>query len=268
MIVRTLEQVLYTEGRIVARSAGVADDWQPELDELVAAFALPKETLAPPCLFTKPCLPHHQAIVSIQGRQFHVLLLDRECYALIPDPFAIRERFPPVWNAQHTLPQHEWPDELLPPRTTTQLNDILKNGDGPFLLGGCQTLVDGSKIILVRQEPANTLVRELWMLLPNSVRRQITFTTFAYTPEFRCHITVLPEWPTVSVEGYLSEDQARDYPESRYERDLQVAIEMNDQRSLDALLARKSSTEVLRMAFILLLVMAGLSVLAKLFIGP
>ena len=95
-----------------------------------------------------------------------------------------------------------------------------------------------------------------------------SFTTFAYATELRFGMTVLSVGPETNLVGYLTEDQTRDYPESRYERDLQVAVEMNDQRSLDALLARKSSAEVLRFAFILLLVFGVLSLFARIMLAP
>ena len=61
-----------------------------------------------------------------------------------------------------------------------------------------------------------------------------------------------------------TEDQARDYPESRYERDLQSAVEAGDQRSVDALLARRSSAETLRMALWMVVGAAILAVAARL----
>src|SRR5260370_282778 len=66
-----------------------------------------------------------------------------------------------------------------------------------------------------------------------------------------CGVVASPAVPEGGAAGYLSEDQARDYPESHYERDLQVAVESKDQRALDRLLSRRSSTETLRLALLI-----------------
>ena len=91
-------------------------------------------------------------------------------------------------------------------------------------------------------------MRALWALLPDSTRRQTLVATFAYTIDLGFGLAVTPVMPDVGVAGYLTEDQARDYPESRYERELQTAVEHGDQRALDRLLARRSSAETLRLA--------------------
>jgi hypothetical protein len=70
---------------------------------------------------------------------------------------------------------------------------------------------------------------------------------------------VLPTVPEGGLPGYLTEDQARDYPESRYERELQIAVEAGDQRTVDTLFARRTSSETLRLAIWLVL---GATVLA------
>jgi len=67
--------------------------------------------------------------------------------------------------------------------------------------------------------------------------------------------------------GYMTEDQARDYPESRYERELQVAVEHNDQRTVDRLFARRSSAETLRLAIWIILAAVALSFVSRLILG-
>jgi hypothetical protein len=49
----------------------------------------------------------------------------------------------------------------------------------------------------------------------------------------------------------LGEEQVRDYPEGRYEYNLQHAAEMGDQAELDRLFARRSSRETLRLALVI-----------------
>ena len=156
----------------------------------------------------------------------------------------------------------EWPEEPLPTRTTDRLQRILKEGDGPFLLGACQTLVESGRILLERSEPADNTFRGLWALLPDSTRKQIKMTTFAYSNTLGFDLLAMPKLPE-SMRGYLTEDQARDYPESRYERELQVAVEMGDQAALDRLLWRRSSSETLRLAFWLVIGALVLSFASK-----
>jgi hypothetical protein len=74
---------------------------------------------------------------------------------------------------------------------------------------------------------------------------------------------VLPSIPEGGLPGYLTEDQARDYPESRYERELQMAVEHGDQRTVDRLFARRSSAETLRLALWLVLAFAVLSLASR-----
>jgi hypothetical protein len=207
------------------------------------------------------------AVVSVSGRRFRFLLLPKALYDVIPDPFAIVARFPPKWDATGTLPSLEWPADPLPKRTIEQLDGIFKNGDGPFLLGACQTLVDSGRIAIRRDQPAPDLCRDLWNLLPDSTRRHTWPATFAYSTALGFGLVVLPEIPEQGIAGYLSEDQTRDYPESRYERELQYAVEHNDQRTVDRLFARRTSAETLRLALWLVLGAGALSILTRIFMA-
>ena len=63
--------------------------------------------------------------------------------------------------------------------------------------------------------------------------------------------------------GYLSEEQTRDYPESKYERELQTSVEAGDQHSVDKLLVRRTSKETLRLALWIVLGMAALSIVTR-----
>jgi hypothetical protein len=70
---------------------------------------------------------------------------------------------------------------------------------------------------------------------------------------------VLPRIETGTCDGYLTEEQAGDYPQGRYELNLQIAAEAGDQAQLDALFARRNSNETLRLALILLVVFLALA---------
>src|SRR5262249_49338633 len=73
-------------------------------------------------------------------------------------------------------------------------------------------------------------------------------------------VLVVPRANPEEYVEYVREEQAGDYPEGRYELALQVAAEAGDQRDLDALFARRSSAQMLRLCVLLLIVMALLAV--------
>jgi hypothetical protein len=257
MIPRTIAQAVVGDGGLTVQSDDFLADWRPEAERIVEGFGLPRGVSAPDCLFAVPFGRRHVAVVSVAGRRFRFLVLKQSLYNAIPDPFAIAERFPPRWDGP--LESLEWPLEPLPRRTVAQLDRIFKDGDGPFLLGACQTLVDSGRIAIRRDQPEPSLCRDLWNLLPDSTRRATWPATFAYSTALGFNLVVLPPIPEGGPPGYLTEDQARDYPESRYERELQAAVEAGDQGWLDTLLARRTSVETLRLAVWMVL---GASVLA------
>jgi hypothetical protein len=259
MIPRSIAQAVLGDGGRFSRSEDFDEAWRAEAERVIDGFGLPPGTSAPDCLFAVPFARRRVAVVSVRGRQFRFLILPKALYEVIPDPFAIADRFPPYWERATSLPTLEWPAEPLPRRTVAQLDAIFKHGDGPFLLGACQTLVDSGRILVVRDEPDPRLCRDVWNLIPDSTRRQTWMATFAYSTDLTFGLAVLPRLPEGGVPGYLTEDQTRDYPESRYERELQVAVEHNDQRTVDRLLARRTSAETLRLALWLVLAAAVVS---------
>jgi hypothetical protein len=263
MIPRGIAQVIVGDGGVFLRSADFDEEWRAEAERIVAGFGLPANVPAPDCLFAVPFARRRVAVVSICGRRFRFLIIPRALYDVIPHPFAIANRFPPRWEASGTLDSYEWPEEPLPHRTVAELDAIFKHGDCPFLLGACQVLVDSGRIAIVRDQPDPNLCRDLWNLLPDSIRRQTWPATFAYSTALDFGLVVLPAIPGGGIPGYLTEDQARDYPESRYERELQVAVEHVDQRTVDRLFARRSSAETLRLAIWLVLAATALSLATR-----
>lgn len=262
MISRTIAQAVVGDGGVLAQSDRFDDAWRPEAERVVEAFGLPRGESAPEFLFATPFGRRHVAVVSVGGRRFRFLILSRALYNAIPDPFAIADRFPPKWDGP--LESLEWPPEPLPRRTVAQLDHVFKHGDGPFLLGACQALVDSGRIALRRDGPDPALIRDLWSLLPDSTRRAIWPASFAYSVDLGFGIAVVRAIPEGGFPGYLTEDQARDYPENRYERELQTAVEHGDQRTVDKLFARRSSVETLRLALWLVLAATVLAVAARL----
>ncbi len=57
----------------------------------------------------------------------------------------------------------------------------------------------------------------------------------------------------LKLDRYITEEQALDYPERRYEFALQYSVEHGDQRELDALLGRRSSKQMLRLSLAILI---------------
>jgi hypothetical protein len=276
-----IEQALYgSQGaggyRFLARSLGFRDEWLPEAQRLCTAFGeRPAGIACPGAVFAQPLGKQHVAVVQVadQGSDdagrpgalgFRLLVLPRSVYSRwIGDPFLVAERFPPPWNARGDLPVLAWPDEPLPPRTVEEVRRILRPaGEGPdagvsqsaTLLGGVQALVDGGRLVFERPAPGPELVRNLWALLPASTRGHRWPASFAFGNDLGFHVLVVPRIRGEEVAGYLTEDQAGDYPEGRYELNLQLAAEAGDQRELDILFARRSSAETMRLGLILLAV--------------
>jgi hypothetical protein len=262
MIPRTIAQAVVGDGGLLTWSNDFDEAWRPEVERIIEAFGLPRGTSAPECLFATPFGRRHVAVVNVSGRRFRFLVLPRKLYNVIPDPFAIADRFPPKWDGpMSTL---EWPLEPLPKRTVAQLDAIFKHGDGPFLLGACQALVDSGRIALPRDLPETKLFRDTWNLIPDSIRRQSWPATYAYSTALGFSLLAMPSIPEGGMTGYLSDEQTRDYPESKYERELQTAVEAGDQGTVDKLLSRRSSVETLRLAMWMVLAATVVSITVRL----
>jgi hypothetical protein len=286
----SIEQAIYAaQGgayRMWARSAGFLDEWQAEAERLCAGFgARPAGVTCPACLFAQPFGKDQVAVVQVadQGSDgaggpaalgFRLLIMARSSYVeWIGDPFAVADRFTPVWHVRGELPALSWPAEPLPRRTVTQVQQVLQRIDGPAeagvpqaptLLGGAQALVDGGKLVFVRPRPDTELLRSLWTLLPASTRCHLWPASYAFGNALGFDVLVVPSARHSDYAEYLSEEQAGDYPEGRYELNLQIAAESGDQRGLDQLFARRSSTQTLRLVVVLVIVAVVLLVAMKL----
>ncbi len=227
---------------------------------------------------------------------FQVLILTKKVYAYgLPDPFYILDKFPPDWKSNQ-LPTLEWTFGPLPRRMIPEVQAILKrlksnalvedklgeeqvddpdreytdeeiaNAWGPTFLGGVQILVDGGRLVFQRSAPDPELVRAFWTLLPNSSRYHIWPATYAFGHVLPFDLVVVPVYNAQDFQGYLTEDQAGEYPEGRYEMALQQAAQAGDQEELDILFHRRGSRETLKLAIVLVIVMTVL-VLANNFFG-
>ena len=85
-----------------------------------------------------------------------------------------------------------------------------------------------------------------------SVRTEFWPASFAFGNALHFDALVVPNAGGEEYAGYIHGEQAGDYPEGRYELNLQIAAENGDQRELDALFARRSRKETWRLGLILL----------------
>lgn len=242
--------------RVVARTDGLDE---PEAERVAVLFgARPDGVACPLAHFACPFGKKHVAVVRVEDRPngalgFRFLILARELYVYLGDPFAISDRYAPDWNATGPLADLTWPMEVLPERTVEQLDAILKAGDVSLLLGSAQALVDGNRVLLKRGEPAEKLIRELWQLLPDRSRSDLWPATFAFSDELGFDAATGPTLPTLR-DGVrvLTEDTIRDYPQSSYELNLQLAIESGDRIALRKLLARRTADDTIRLGLYML----------------
>jgi hypothetical protein len=253
--------------RFLAKSEGFVDEWLPLAEQVCMGFGeRPAGATCPGCVFAQPFGRRHIAVVQAadQGTDdagrpgalaFYLLVMPWSEYAATwdGDPFALAERFPPPWQARGDLPALTDPCEA-PPRTVEQVRQVLQRQDSPTLLGATQALVDGGRVVFPRDRSDTPLLRDLWTLLPTSTRAQLWPASFTFANRPGFHVAVTPRLND-AFDGYVTEEQAGDYPEGRYERAVQIAAETNDQRELDALFGRPSRQHVLRLGIALLVLM-------------
>ncbi|MBY0514431.1 MAG: hypothetical protein K2P78_11025 [Gemmataceae bacterium] len=241
-------------GRVVALSDGFEF---AEAERVAVLFGTPPPGVAcPRAHFACPFGADRVAVVQVADHSpgrlaFRFLILARELYRHLGDPFQIADRYPPNWDTTGTLPELAWPMEVLPRRTVAQIQGVLKHADAgkwmDLLLGGTQALLDGGRVLVRRDAPDEDLLRSLWQLLPDRTRCDLWPASFAFTDELGFHAAALPVLPPDPRGLRHTEDGLRDYPPGRYELGLQIAAEGGDQRELDRLFARRTSSETLRL---------------------
>lgn len=257
--------------RFLARSPGFRDNWLPEAERLCTGFGeRPAGVACPLCLFALPFGRHQVAIVRVadQGADdtgrpgalsFHVIVLPRKLYVeLGGDPFFIADRLPPPWQARGELPSLTWSAGELPAQTVAQLRKILNVPNSATLLGGVQILLDGGRLVFERSAPNDSILRSLWALLPTQERAELWPASFTFGNVHQFDVLVVPRAVGPDYEHYITEEKAGDYPEGRYECNLQSAIETGDQEEVDALL-HYSRSRMLRLIALLLAIVVVLS---------
>jgi hypothetical protein len=256
-----IEQAVFEGGDEVGRSPGFGDDWQTAAARLIAGYgSLPPHASA---VFVMPLTRAATAVVQVVGRRARVLAVPAALYRALNDPFAIADRFPHNVGARGELETLEWTGGPLPARTLDDVRGVLKADDGPTFLGAAQALVDGGRVAFIRPTPAADGLRALWTLLPASSRADLSAATFAPCNELRFDVLVTPSAEGPAFRGYLTDAQAGDYPEGRYELALQTAAESGDEAKLAELLARRSAGQSLRLACQLLLAALALGVAVR-----
>jgi hypothetical protein len=262
------------EVRWLARSVDFLDAWQPRVEELCRLFGeRPDGVRCPEAVFAQSFGKRLVAVVRVAdlgaddpavppaALGFHFLVLHEADYrAAGGDPFALAAACPPDWHRRGSLPAQCF-DVPPPRRTVAQVCDVLQREDGPTLLGATQGLMDGCRVAWGRPAPDTALLRALWTLLPTSARCDLWPASFAFGNALGFHAVVFPVVPKDQVDArYLSEQQADNYPEGRYELTLQTTAEAGDEEGLDLLFARRSPREVWRLGWLL----AGLFVILSL----
>ena len=194
-------------------------------------------------LFTADLDKGHVGVVQVLGSRFRFLAVPRDLYRAIADPFVISQRFPANFSDAGPLTDLEWDVGPLPGRSVEHLRAVLKSDDGPTLLGAAQAIVDGACVMFVRPVPDQAIVEQLWQLLPDSVRSEIRVATFANNNALGFNLLVAskPEPPCVT------DEQAGDYPQGKYELGLQIAVESGDEKELARLLSRRSARQAMRL---------------------
>jgi hypothetical protein len=272
-----IEQALYGDPdaggyQFLAHSPGFDEKMLKEAERLFTGLGeRPGGVACPLAVFARPFGRESVAVVQVgdQGKDdtgrpgalgFYMLILPRSLYrSLGGDPFFIADQFPPPWQARGNLPSLKWTGGSPPPRTVSMLQKTLNVPYSATLLGGVQILLDGGRLVFERSAPDAMLLRSLWALLPTRERSELWPASFAFSNIHGFDILVVPRAADNEYEHYITEEKAGDYPEGRYESNLQSAIETGDQREIDTLLNYNRS-HMLRLTVLLLVFVIGLSV--------
>jgi hypothetical protein len=263
--------LLVADARAVKVLAQTDDFDLPEAERIAVLFGQrPAGVACPLAHFVTPFGKKHHAVVTVADRPgsgdplaFRFLLVSRELYSHLGDPFAVADRYPPDWSASGRLSALEWPMEVLPERTVEQLDGILKAGDVSLLLGGAQALVDGTRVVLQRPSPDELYFRDLWQLLPDRTRAHLRVASFAFSDELRFDAVAMPVLPEKSATAFHTEDGLRDYPQSSYELSLQSAIESKNAGELRRLLARRTADDTIKLGLTIVALALAVAVVVR-----
>jgi hypothetical protein len=250
-----------------ARSLEWRECWDEPALALAAGFGeRPDGVACPEAVFAQPLDRQHVTVVRVAdqptGLGFQFVVMTREDYLLLgADPFAIANKVPPAWERRGAVLSsvHLSPPDRLP--AIAEIANLLRSPQGPTLLGAVQALLDGSRAAWVRPAPDPELLQSLWQLLPIRSRAEMWPASFAFSNRLQFHALVVPRIQPEEYDfRYLSAAQVDNYPEGRYEAQLQSAAETGDQALWERLLLRRSHRDTLRLGFWLLAGMLALSI--------
>jgi hypothetical protein len=253
MIDRRIEQAVLIGTKCVGHSPGFDDALIAAAVQLAGKYGeLPRGQRA----LLVQRLGAYVAVISIVHKQvqtFTIFLLSPKLYRAIHDPFRIAAEFQPATSPSGELPSLQWSAGSPPPRTLANVQAVLQSGDSATLLGAAQAIVDGGRVAFTRPSSDAETLQRIWSLLPDSVRAETTLATFAPNNALGFDLVATPCVEGPDFAGYLTEEQAGDYPEGRYELALQLAAETNDADAIDRLFARRSMSQAVRLAITLLI---------------
>lgn len=281
--------------QLTAASPDFHQEWLLEAEGLILGFGdRPLGVRCPHAIFAYPIGADGVAIVRVidrvtgnpekLGADFLVQVIARKEYSqFFGDPFELASRLPETWQPHAGMSACRIPAEPLPPRTVEQVRQVLRrvkgrplaedaaegttvsieDSESPALLGGVQVLVDGGQLVFERATADSGLIPALWMLLPYSTRENLWPASFAFGNDLGFDALVVPRAVGAEYNGYTSEEQAAEYPEGRYELNLQIAAEAGDQRQLDVLFQRRSWLETWRLGVTLLVAFVLLALASR-----
>jgi hypothetical protein len=268
------------EARWLGQSADFDDRWQPKLAELAVQFGpRPPGTRCPETWLALPDRLPMVVLARVQdlgppdeapaGLGFQFLLLHPEHYdSAGAEAFDLIAGAQACWHSRGTLPTLAG-RSLARLRALGDVQQVLQRADSPLLLGAAQALLDGGRLALQREQPANDVISALWTLLPYRTRLHTSAATFAFGNGLDLCIVAAPPAAKGPYDyRYLSEAQAENYPEGRYELALQIAAEDGDERALHRLLLRRTRADTFKLGLGLLLGLVGATAVfavAKLF---
>ena len=110
-------------------------------------------------------------------------------------------------------------------------------------------------------------MRALWTLLPIGSRARLWPASFAFSTDLDFHVVVVPRLDRVNLSGYVTEEQAGDYPAGGYELALQTAVEDENEDELRRILSRPPARPM-KVGFALLLALVVLMIGTRWLLPP
>ena len=166
------------------------------------------------------------------------------------DPF-----FSPVGSRRPGTKQDrcplDWSDEAIPARAMEHVCRILQRDDGPNLLGGSQGRWTAAGSCSSACSGDGFAPRP-WALLPTSTRSELWPASFAFGNALGFHTLVTPRAEGPEFEGYLTDEQAGDYPKAATSWPCSLPPRRATSRELERLFARRSRAETFRLGVMIL----------------